>query len=106
MDGDAWVVVIGAMWGWRGGELMEKYSGAPCEVRISREGLLAAPIICMYYVKLRRQLPCELSKALQWEAEPELLRSCHLHSLGNEQRAERSQMLELSVGSASSEPRG
>lgn len=55
---------------------MEKYSEAPFEVRISREGLLAAPVICMYYVKLSWQqgeLPCELSKALQWEADLELL---------------------------------
>lgn len=63
------------VWGERG-ELMEKYSEAPCEVRISREGLLAAPVICMYYVKLswqRGELPCELSKAPQWEADLELL---------------------------------
>lgn len=54
---------------------MEKYSAAPSEVRISGEGLLAALIICMYYVKLSWQqgeLPCELSEALQWEAELEL----------------------------------
>lgn len=68
-QGTCWV--WGERGGWEGkekverGELMEKYSEAPCEVRISREGLLAALIICMYYVKLswqRGELPCELSK--------------------------------------------
>lgn len=88
-DPFGWGRLGGGYWchvGLERGELMEKYSGAPCEVRISREGLLAALIICMHYVKLSRQrgeLPCELSKAPQWEAHPELLRSCHLHSLGN-----------------------
>lgn len=65
---------------------MEKYSKAPSEVRISMEGLLAALVICMYYVKLSWQqgeLPCELSEALQWEADLELLCSLHLHSPRN-----------------------
>lgn len=85
--GTRWV--WGARGGWEGkevGELMEKYSEAPSEVRISRGGLLAALVICMYYVKLSWQqgeLPCELSEALQWEADLELLPSCHLHSPRN-----------------------